>query len=148
MGTKEMATDYVCRSCDAVTVGELLEFLRSQPDGAGEVKSYGSRAKKLEMLKNELERYFAVPESTPSGLEKAMAKYRRTLKEVLDKLDKEKSLKAGDTVRLRSGGPLMTVVLLVGDAVRCAWFQGKENREGSFPAAALDREEPAWRRKE
>ena len=57
----------------------------------------------------------------------------------------ETELKAGDTVRLRSGGPLMTVVLIVGDAVRCAWFQGKENREGSFPAAALDREDPAWR---
>lgn len=56
-------------------------------------------------------------------------------------------LKAGDTVRLRSGGPLMTVVE-AGEAVRCAWFQGKENREGSFPAVALDREEPAWHGKE
>ena len=83
-----------------------------------------------------------------------MARYCITLNEVLDKLAKEKSLKAGDTVlkagdtvRLRSGGPLMTVVE-AGEAVRCAWFQGKENREGSFPAAALDREDPAWRRKE
>lgn len=51
----------------------------------------------------------------------------------------------GDTVRLRSGGPLMTVLEARESVVRCAWFQGKENREGSFPAAALDREEPAWR---
>ena len=57
----------------------------------------------------------------------------------------ETELKAGDTVRLRSGGPLMTVLEERESVVRCAWFQGKENREGSFPAAALDKEEPAWR---
>lgn len=57
------------------------------------------------------------------------------------------SLKAGDTVRLRSGGPLMTALEERESVVRCAWFQGKENREGSFPAVALDREEPAWRGK-
>ena len=74
-------------------------------------------------------------------LHASMARYCITLNEVLDKLAKEKSLKAGDTVRLRSGGPLMTVVE-AGEPVRCAWFQGKENREGSFPAAAIDREEP------
>ena len=54
----------------------------------------------------------------------------------------------GDTVRLRSGGPLMTVLEERESVVRCAWFQGKENREGSFPAVALDREEPAWHGKE
>ena len=56
-----------------------------------------------------------------------------------------KDYQPGDTVRLRSGGPLMTV-LESGEPVRCAWFQGKENREGSFPAAALDHEEPAWKK--
>lgn len=81
------------------------------------------------------------------NLHKSMDNYSKTLNEVLDKLHKEKPLKAGDTVRLRSGGPLMTVVE-AGEAVRCAWFQGKENREGSFPAVALDREEPAWHGKE
>ena len=54
----------------------------------------------------------------------------------------------GNTVRLRSGGPLMTVLEVTESGVRCAWFLGKDNREGSFPAVALVPEEPAWRGKQ
>lgn len=53
----------------------------------------------------------------------------------------------GHTVRLRSGGPLMTVLEVTEAGVRCAWFLGKDNREGSFPAVALVPEDPAWERK-
>lgn len=53
----------------------------------------------------------------------------------------------GYTVRLRSGGPLMTVTEVREDIVFCAWFLGKDNREGRFPAVALVMEEPTWKRR-
>jgi len=48
------------------------------------------------------------------------------------------SLKRGDLVRLRSGGPLMTVDSIKGNQVDCFWtgFDGEPNAE-SFPAAVL-----------
>ena len=48
----------------------------------------------------------------------------------------------GDTVKLKSGGPHMTVTQ-VGNGVtgvptvRCTWFEGNEQKTGGFPAAGL-----------
>ena len=52
----------------------------------------------------------------------------------------------GDTVRLKSGGPKMTVESVDPDIdgegtayVYCAWFVHNEKKTGSFPAKALER---------
>ena len=47
---------------------------------------------------------------------------------------------AGDVVKLKSGGPKMTVVAtdLPGVmTVRCSWFAGAKHESGSFPTHAL-----------
>lgn len=52
--------------------------------------------------------------------------------------------KKGDTVRLKSGGPLMTVADVgdfgpVGpaDGVKCVWFDGKRREQDVFDGAVL-----------
>lgn len=48
------------------------------------------------------------------------------------------TLTRGDLVRLRSGGPLMTVLDVKGDTVDCIWtgYDG-DPRDGTFPVAVL-----------
>ncbi len=53
--------------------------------------------------------------------------------------------KKGDTVRLKSGGPLMTVSKLGDygptgpeDGVACVWFDGTRREEAVFESAALE----------
>ncbi len=47
-------------------------------------------------------------------------------------------LQSGDLVRLRSGGPLMTVTSVQGDQVICFWSNGDgEVRSGAFPVAVI-----------
>lgn len=52
-------------------------------------------------------------------------------------------IKIGDVVRLKSGGPAMTVTH-TGNAqetrCRCSWFAGNEAMSGHFPAEALEPE--------
>jgi uncharacterized protein YodC (DUF2158 family) len=50
----------------------------------------------------------------------------------------EKPLSVGDTVRLRSGGPVMTVEKVRGDTVTCVWFDGKKAHDRKFLAAMLE----------
>ena len=45
--------------------------------------------------------------------------------------------KVGDEVVLKSGGPVMTVVLVQDEVIRCQWFHGERLEHGEFPAAAL-----------
>lgn len=49
--------------------------------------------------------------------------------------------KSGDTVQLKSGGPIMTVTSVrVSDGLTyCAWFVGDENKGAAFPADALQK---------
>ena len=48
------------------------------------------------------------------------------------------TLRVEETVRLNSGGPLMTVELLLDeDEVRCVWFEKNQPRKGVFPRAVL-----------
>ncbi len=48
----------------------------------------------------------------------------------------------GNLVRLKSGGPTMTVanvgVGIAGDEVACTWFDGKKRLEDTFPPDALE----------
>lgn len=76
--TKEMLTDYIGRpSVEEMTVKDLLERLRFQPDGAGSTRSYDASLKKLEMLKKELDRYFSspIPKMMPTDLRKQFESY-------------------------------------------------------------------------
>lgn len=65
------------------------------------------------------------------------------------KFDKEVpmsgQLVVGDVVRLKSGGPVMTVTT-VGEhygtpTIWCTWFDQKGSQNGTFPPAALRKEE-------
>jgi uncharacterized protein YodC (DUF2158 family) len=52
------------------------------------------------------------------------------------------TFKIGDTVQLKSGSPRMTVTVIGLSAdgkeiVECAWFDGSQRQNGSFPTDAL-----------
>jgi uncharacterized protein YodC (DUF2158 family) len=52
----------------------------------------------------------------------------------------KKAFKIGESVRLKSGGPTMTVthIASAGTEVTCKWFARKKLEEGKFPALALE----------
>jgi uncharacterized protein YodC (DUF2158 family) len=53
-----------------------------------------------------------------------------------NKLNQE--FKTGDTVQLKSGGPVMTVEKIISfDEIRCQWFAGKKLESGDFPLDSL-----------
>jgi uncharacterized protein YodC (DUF2158 family) len=48
-------------------------------------------------------------------------------------------MKSGDTVRLKSGGPKMTVTTVGNDGkVYCTWFDNTDPKHGVFPPATLE----------
>ncbi|WP_089681935.1 YodC family protein [Billgrantia gudaonensis] len=49
----------------------------------------------------------------------------------------------GDVVKLKSGGPEMTVNSYLGrlDKYSCQWFAGKKLEQGSFPEDSLEKVE-------
>jgi uncharacterized protein YodC (DUF2158 family) len=52
------------------------------------------------------------------------------------------AFKVGDTVQLKSGSPRMTVTVVGATAdgkeiVECAWFDGTQRQNDSFPSEAL-----------
>jgi uncharacterized protein YodC (DUF2158 family) len=50
----------------------------------------------------------------------------------------EITFKVGDTVRLKSGGPRMTVTKMDERLVQCEWFEGTKSGSAAFPPAALE----------
>lgn len=54
------------------------------------------------------------------------------------------SFRVGDVVRLKSGGPEMTVqeVDQVHDMVDCRWFDGTKSLRDEFPSATLEKAKP------
>jgi len=69
-----------------------------------------------------------------------------TLKRILKKMT-EQTFNAGDTVRLKSGGPLMTVESAFETygamQVHCTWFVGTKLERGSFVPGALQASQTA-----
>jgi uncharacterized protein YodC (DUF2158 family) len=59
----------------------------------------------------------------------------------------DEKIKAGDTVRLKSGGPLMTVSsvgrTMDGEALHawCDWFDKEKKMNGAFPLTSLRAED-------
>lgn len=49
----------------------------------------------------------------------------------------------GDTVKLKSGGPMMTVAEIEGEEVVCLWFEKSQQFKQRFPAATLRVSEPS-----
>lgn len=49
----------------------------------------------------------------------------------------------GETVRLKSGGPLMTIEEpgSVPNSWVCVWFEGKKEKRSSFAAATLEKDD-------
>ena len=47
-------------------------------------------------------------------------------------------IKAGDTVRLKSGGPLMTVAWVKESTASCDWFDGSKAVTQSFQITSLE----------
>jgi uncharacterized protein YodC (DUF2158 family) len=53
----------------------------------------------------------------------------------------ERPFAAGDTVALKSGGPLMTISTVADNygtlTAWCDWFDGKKQSHGTFPVTSL-----------
>lgn len=55
--------------------------------------------------------------------------------------------KPGDTVRVKSGGPIMTISQVAEDSLGemtawCSWFDGQRAERGTFPVTVLVHAEP------
>jgi len=59
----------------------------------------------------------------------------------MDNSKSNQEFKTGDTVQLKSGGPIMTIVKYDGDIreFRCSWFAGDKVEYGYFPPDSLQR---------
>jgi uncharacterized protein YodC (DUF2158 family) len=61
-------------------------------------------------------------------------------------VDEDNPLEMGDTVRLKFGGPLMTILSISGDDCCCMWFgEGARLEHGSFELEVLELVERAVR---
>ncbi len=53
----------------------------------------------------------------------------------------EKAFELGNTVRLKSGGPLMTVDDIQGNDIVCVWFEGKRRFESKFKSHSIEHDD-------
>ncbi|MCL9684897.1 YodC family protein [Legionella maioricensis] len=53
----------------------------------------------------------------------------------------EEQFSVGDQVELKSGGDLMTVESIEGNAINCIWFDGKNKHIDKFKATTLKKSE-------
>jgi uncharacterized protein YodC (DUF2158 family) len=59
------------------------------------------------------------------------------------------NLKTGDTVRLKSGGPVMTIgAAMSATSYRCDWFSGSTLQHGTFQVEQLEKAEPESKRED
>jgi uncharacterized protein YodC (DUF2158 family) len=62
------------------------------------------------------------------------------------------AFKIGDIVRLKSGGPAMTVTKVddfgIRTIIKCTWFAENKNERGDFPPEALVPASPVAKKKE
>ena len=49
----------------------------------------------------------------------------------------QEKFKLGDTVKLKSGSPLMTINVIRGEYATCSWFISGEQKSGRFHVDAL-----------
>lgn len=56
---------------------------------------------------------------------------------------KDKDIAVGTIVKLKSGGPDMTVKYAKDGSVTAQWFAGKKLEQGTFPASSLEEATPA-----
>lgn len=54
------------------------------------------------------------------------------------------SLKPGDVVQLKSGGPQMTIHAINNDVATCVWFEGKKVCRDTFAAVLLTPSRPGF----
>ena len=64
----------------------------------------------------------------------------------MEKLDAAETFKPGDVVKLKSGGPKMTVTATDLLYAYCAWFHDGEARSSAFPFVALEHHRSSRRR--
>jgi uncharacterized protein YodC (DUF2158 family) len=56
----------------------------------------------------------------------------------------EKKFQPGDVVRVKSGGPPMTIVYYdEQEQVYCQWFDGKKRQDGTFEEVVLEKALPS-----
>jgi uncharacterized protein YodC (DUF2158 family) len=55
-------------------------------------------------------------------------------------------IKVGDVVKLKSGGPDMTVTKIIGDEAICDWFANDKRQRGTFKIETLkkDNSDSGW----
>jgi len=51
-------------------------------------------------------------------------------------------VKVGDVVRLKSGGPAMTVDFIDGEQVTCVWFEKTKEKRATFSKGSLEPSQP------
>lgn len=55
----------------------------------------------------------------------------------------DETIKPGDLVELKSGGPVMTASQVHNEIARCEWFISNERKWGDFRVVALRKVDPA-----